>query len=278
LKNKISLVPRVPVVPGIGKELEELQERAVVRYQAVVEYDGTDFLGFQRQAQGRTVQGEIESALQRIGWPGQSILGAGRTDTGVHAAGQVIAFDLDWPHGDDSLVRALNANLPADIAVKTIALAPPGFHPRFRAIARRYRYTIYNAPTRSALAARYSWHVWSRLDVNALQAAAQVLIGTHDFATFGTDPDDGPNGRPGNNTVRTISRAEWMAAREWLYFDIQADAFLYRMVRSVVAALRLVGAGGRAVADFQTLLEARDRAQCPPIAPPQGLCLMEVIF
>ena len=242
------------------------------RYRAIVEYDGTDFLGFQRQAQGRTLQGEIESALQRIGWPGQSILGAGRTDTGVHAAGQVIAFDLDWPHGDDSLARALNANLPADIAVKTISVAEPGFHPRFRAKARRYRYTIYNAPTRSALAARSSWHIWSKLDMNKMQAAAQALKGTHDFAAFGTDPDDGVN------TVRTITQAEWTAAQEWLYFDIEADAFLYRMVRSLVAALRRVGAGGLTVAGFQTLLEARDRAQCPPIAPPQGLCLMEVIF
>jgi tRNA pseudouridine38-40 synthase len=242
------------------------------RYRAVLEYDGTDFLGFQRQARGRTVQGQVEDALRRIGWEGRSLLGAGRTDTGVHAAGQVIAFDLEWPHGDEALRRALNANLPVDAAIRSVQVSAPDFHPRFDARTRRYRYTLYNSPVRSALHHRFAWHVWAPLDVEALQAASRFLIGAHDFATFGTDPDEG------HNTVRTVSRAEWQRTGEWLYFDIQADAFLYRMVRSLVGALKKVGAGELSVSAFRELLEARDRAQCPPLAPPQGLCLMEVVY
>ncbi len=132
----------------------------MTRFRAIVEYDGTDFLGFQRQAQGRTVQGELEAALSRIGWGGTAVLGAGRTDAGVHAAGQVIAFDFEWQHGDGDLVRALNANLPEDVAIKQAEACPAGFHPRFDARGRRYRYRLYNQPVRSPLAARWGWQVW----------------------------------------------------------------------------------------------------------------------
>lgn len=244
------------------------------RYQAILEYDGTDFLGFQRQAQGRTVQSELEAALGRIGWAGKAVWGAGRTDSGVHASGQVIAFDFDWSHGDDDLLRALNANLPPDVAVKALAVAAPDFHPRFRARGRRYRYSIYNGPVRSPLAARYAWHVWPpRLNVESMSAASRALVGRHDFAAFGTDPEGG------DSTLRTVSRAEWSHAPEgWLHFEIQADAFLYRMVRSVVGALKKVGAGDLTVAEFEAILNSRDRSRCPPLAPPQGLCLREVLY
>lgn len=244
----------------------------MARYRAVVEYDGTDFWGFQRQAEGRTVQGEFEAALTRLGWPGATIWGAGRTDTGVHAAGQVVAFDLDWAHGSPALQRALNANLPDDIAVQAVAESAPAFHPRFDARARRYRYTIYNAPARSPLRSRYAWHVQTPLDGPAMQAAAERLLGTHDFATFGTDPDGGAN------TVRTISRAVWSGGPSDWHFDIQADAFLYRMVRGLVGFLKQVGAGSLTPEDLEARLRARDRALCPPLAPACGLCLMEVLY
>lgn len=244
----------------------------MARYRAVVEYDGTEFLGFQRQAHGRTVQGEFEAALGRIGWTGRTLWGAGRTDTGVHAAGQVVAFDLEWGHSEAALVRALNVNLPVDLAVRAAAECAADFQPRFAARARRYRYTIYNAPTRSPLRERYAWHVARPLDVAALQAASPALVGRQDFATFGTDPDDG------GNTIRTVSRAEWSARDADLIFEIQADAFLYRMVRSVAGALKLVGTGELTPAALADLLRARDRAQCPPLAPPNGLCLMEVLY
>lgn len=244
----------------------------MTRYRAVLEYDGTDFLGFQRQAQGRTVQGEVEGSLRRMGWAGKTIWGAGRTDTGVHAAGQVIAFDLDWTHGEPALLRALNANLPADVSVQTVAECAPDFHPRYDAKARRYRYTIYKAPARSALTARYAWHVASELDLPEMQRAADRLRGTHDFATFGTDPDDG------SNTVRTVSVVEWRGAGVVVTFDIQAEAFLYRMVRSIVGALKQVGTGELTLAEFERIFNACDRSQCPPLAPPHGLCLMEVMY
>ena len=242
------------------------------RYRAVVEYDGTDLLGFQRQAVGRTVQGELETALARIGWQGRAVLGAGRTDSGVHASGQVVAFEFDWRHGPEDLGRALNANLPADVAVRSVAECPPEFHPRYSARARRYRYTLYNRPVRSPLAARYSWQVWPALDLAAMQQASAALLGRHDFATFGTDPDQG------SNTVRTVTTAEWRTAEGWHSFEIQAEAFLFRMVRSVVGALKQVGQGALTVAQFEALLAAADRAQCPPAAPPQGLCLIAVLY
>jgi tRNA pseudouridine38-40 synthase len=243
------------------------------RFRAVVEYDGTDLLGFQRQATGRTVQGELETALTRIGWTGRSIAGAGRTDSGVHASGQVIAFDLDWAHGPEALLRALNANLPSDVAVQAVDACAPEFHPRYSARGRRYRYTLYNQPGRSPLAARTSWQVWPALDLAAMQTASQALLGRHDFATFGTDPDQG------TNTVRTVSAAEWhSAAGGWHQFEIEAEAFLFRMVRSLVGALRRVGHGELSAAEFAALLAAADRAQCPPPAPPQGLCLIAVRY
>ena len=248
----------------------------MARYRAVVEYDGTDLLGFQRQAVGRTVQGELEAALGRIGWTGGALLGAGRTDTGVHAAGQVIAFDFDWQHTAGDLARALNANLPADIAIKALEACAPQFHPRFDARARRYRYTLYNQPARAPLAARYAWQVWPALDLGLLRAGSAPLLGRHDFAAFGSDPD--PTG--GSNTVRTVSLIEWRAPGPagWLTFDIQAEAFLFRMVRSLVGALKRVGTGELAVGQLEAILASGDRAQCPPIAPAHGLCLMEVIY
>lgn len=245
----------------------------MARYRAGLEYDGTDFRGFQRQAAGRTVQGEVEAALAAIGWAGKSILGAGRTDAGVHARGQVIGFELDWPHTAADLVRAANANLPADVALKEASACGPDFHPRYSARARRYCYTVYNQAGRSPLAARYAWQTWPALDLGRLRAASALLIGRHDFATFGTDPDEGAN------TVRTIGVADWSAAPQGrLTFDIQAEAFLYHMVRSLVGTLRRVGLGELSVAEFDALLAARDRAQCPSLAPPQGLCLVAVIY
>jgi tRNA pseudouridine38-40 synthase len=230
-------------------------------------------VGFQRQASGRTAQGELEQALARIGGKDAGVVGAGRTDSGVHASGQVVAFDLEWAHGAEALGRALNANLPADVAVQTVAECSPEFHPRYSARGRRYRYTLYNHPVRSPLAARYSWQVWPALALAEMQAAAQRLVGRHDFAAFGADPERG------ESTTRTVTLAQWSAAPGgWMYFDIQADAFLFRMVRSLVGALKRVGQGDLTQAGFEALLASRDRAQCPAIAPPQGLCLVEVLY
>jgi len=249
----------------------------VAHYKAIIEYDGTDFAGFQRQAPqaGPTVQGEVESALARIS-DGQTLTvsGAGRTDSGVHASGQVIAFALEWAHGIETLARALNANLPRTIAVLSASECAADFHPRFSARGRRYRYSIYNAPIRSPLLERFAWQVWPTLDVAAMQAASQHLIGRRDFGMFGTAPESG------GHTVRTVGEARWeqLDGGQTLNFYIEADAFLYRMVRRIVGTLKRVGTGERTAADFEAVVQSMDRSRTGTPVPPNGLCLIEVIY
>ncbi|MBI3240749.1 MAG: tRNA pseudouridine(38-40) synthase TruA [Chloroflexi bacterium] len=249
----------------------------MARYKAIIEYDGSDFAGFQRQAPtvGPTVQGEVEAALARIsdGKP-ITIMGAGRTDSGVHASGQVIAFELAWAHGAEALIRALNANLPRAIAALSVSECAADFHPRFSAQGRRYCYSIYNAPIRSPLRERFAWQVWPALDVAAMQAASQHLLGRHDFGTFGTAPE------PGGHTARTVREARWEQSEggQTLNFYIEADAFLYRMVRSIVGTLKQVGQGERTAADFVEAVQASDRSRAGTPAPPNGLRLIEVIY
>ena len=242
-----------------------------MRVRATVAYDGTDYRGFQRQANAPTVQAALEAALAQVTQGTISVLAAGRTDAGVHAAGQVIAFDTAWRHGPSDLQRALNAVLPADIAVLEVAEAASDFHPRYDARSRRYRYTLYNARVRWPLARRYSLHVTAPLNVALMQEAAQALVGEHDFATFGSPPQ-------GRVTVRRVVTAEWCGEPPWLAFDIEANAFLYRMVRSIVGTLLRVGRGEMGVEDFAAVLAAGDRSLAGPTAPPHGLCMMGVKY
>jgi len=168
----------------------------MARYQLTLAYDGTDFFGSQRQvstglnpgAKRRTVQGELERALCKLGWTGRSILMAGRTDTGVHATGQVAALDLDWSHSDEELVRALNASLPADMAVHQARMVHAKFHPRFDASSRRYRYKSFCQPLRHPLRERFAWRIWPAISGEALAATARLFLGTHDFSAFGSRP------------------------------------------------------------------------------------------
>jgi tRNA pseudouridine38-40 synthase len=243
-----------------------------MRVRAVVAYDGTDYGGWQRQTNAPTVQAALETALAQVGQGAITVLAAGRTDAGVHAEGQVAAFDTDWRHGVDALQRALNAVLPPDVAVRDVAQVAPDFHPRYDARSRRYRYTVYNAPVRSPLTRRYSLHVTAPLDVDAMQQAARVLIGEHDFAAFGQPY------KPGGATVRRMLLAEWGGKLSWLTFDIEANAFLYRMVRSIVGTLLQVGRGEMSVEEFAAVLASRERSQAGPTAAPHGLCLMEVKY
>jgi len=241
------------------------------RYRAVVEYDGTDFLGFQIQAQGRTVQGEIEKALQQVTQSVIRIEGAGRTDTGVHATGQVVAFNAQWKHSLTDLQRALNANLPADIVISDLKTVDSTFHPRFDALSRSYRYTVINQPWPAVLQRRYAYHVKTPLAVNAMNEASRFLIGSHDFASFGKPPQ-------GENTVRQVSQAEWTADGKLLNFEITANAFLYRMVRTIVGTLIQVGLGQLAVSEIKNILDARDLTRSAPPAPAHGLCLVRVTY
>jgi tRNA pseudouridine38-40 synthase len=244
----------------------------VATYQSILAYDGTEFAGFQRQRGRRTVQGEVEAALRRLGWRERTLRSAGRTDAGVHALGQVIAFELVWRGESLRLTQALNALLPADVAVVETAPAPDGFRPRYAAAWRRYRYRIIVGPLRRPLAERYAWRVWPTPEFDRVVDPARDLIGVHDFGAFGTAP------RRGSHTRRTVRRAEWVDEGEGTSFVIEGDAFLYRMVRRVVAALVAIGQGRSAaetIADH--LARPNSKWQGSP-APAHGLCLEAVIF
>jgi tRNA pseudouridine38-40 synthase len=255
---------------------------AARNFQATVQYDGTAYYGFQRQRRGPdregvSIQQELEEALARLAGHPIRVTGAGRTDTGVHALGQVVGFTIEWPkgRGDAALLRALNANLPPDIALSALAEAPPGFHPRFDARRRTYEYRVLNAPVRQPLLRHRAWQVAATLDEGRMNAAAALLVGAHDFATFGRPP-------AGDNTVREVYSAGWRGDEagegRLLVFRICANAFLFRMVRSLVGSLRKVGDGSWSVDDFAAALAACDRKRSASAAPAHGLYLVAVEY
>lgn len=243
-----------------------------MRFRAQIEYDGAEYFGFQRQKRSQpTIQSELERVLSHLADKPTIVTGAGRTDRGVHASGQVISFDLAWGHGTKALQRAINANLGPDIAVVGLAETAPQFHPRFDARRRAYRYYIYNAPVHSPVRRQRSWHVRERLDVNAMSEAASELVGEQDFATFGSPPQ-------GDNSVREVFAAQWRRHNGLLVFYIEANAFLYRMVRTIVGTLKAVGEGSWTVEAFVVALHARDRSRAAAVAPPHGLYLVKVEY
>jgi tRNA pseudouridine38-40 synthase len=249
----------------------------MARYQLTLAYDGTDFFGSQRQANKRTVQGELEKALCKLGWTGRSVIIAGRTDTGVHATGQVVSFDLDWSHSDEELVRALNAALPADMAVHQARMVHAKFHPRFDALSRRYRYKLFCQPVRHPIWERFAWRVWPAIHGEVLIETSKLFLGTHDFSAFGSPTT------PRGGTVRTVMQAEWSQSREaedeW-HFEVQADAFLYRMVRRLVF-VQVAAAQGKVSAETITnsLVKPASAEKLPAgLAPAHGLTLVEVAY
>lgn len=243
----------------------------MARYQIILAYDGTHFFGFQRQGKQRTVQVEVETALRHLGWQGETILAAGRTDTGVHASGQVISFDLDWTHGPEALGKALNAALPPDTAVRAVKEVQASFHPRYDARERSYCYQIFCEPLRDPLRERYAWRLWPGVDFDLLQAAARYLPGTRDYSAFGTPP------RPGGTTIRTVTTATWRLQAGSLLFEISANAFLYHMIRRVVFLQVLVGQGRLSLERFALAVE-QAQPQTPGLAPPHGLNLTRVRY
>jgi tRNA pseudouridine38-40 synthase len=243
-----------------------------LRYRARVEYDGTAYFGFQRQRDDQpTIQGKLETALERLCGQKATVLGAGRTDSGVHAWGQVIAFDLEWRHDEDTLLRAMNAHLPPDIALQSVEVAAATFHPRYAAQQRTYEYVILNGPYRSALRRQRAWQVNWPLDRERMDDAAALLIGTHDFATFGQPPK-------GDNTIRHVYQAQWQQREDELIFTISANAFLYRMVRSLVGTLVEVGSGKWSVTQFQEAFQRAQRNEAGTTAPAHGLFLLSVTY
>jgi tRNA pseudouridine38-40 synthase len=242
------------------------------RYQIILRYDGTAFYGMQRQADARTVQGELENALRKIGWQGSSVLVAGRTDTGVHANGQVASFDLDWQHSTDDLRNALNANLPEDIGVQRALLAAPDFHPRFDAHSRTYRYWIISQAGRDPIGERFAWRVWPKPAFGILQQCAGMFIGEHDFSAFGTPPVEG------GTTTRLVYQSAWTAQEGALFYTVTANAFLYHMVRRMVHFQVAVGMGKSTLENLKDSLSGAMPEMIQGLAPAQGLFLESVQY
>ncbi|XWX04334.1 tRNA pseudouridine(38-40) synthase TruA [Aggregatilineales bacterium SYSU G02658] len=246
----------------------------MMRFRATLAYDGTRYAGFQRQANAISVQGEVEAALQRVLGVPTPIIGAGRTDAGVHASGQVIAFDADWSHGCKALLTALNNALPLDIGLLDL-VEQPGIHPRYDALSRVYDYSVWVSPVRHPLMMRTSWHVSQALNIQQMNAAARCLVGRHDFATFGRPPK-------GENTVREVFASMWRVQPspygEVLVYRIEATAFLHQMVRRIVSMLVDVGRGWQSEAAFKEAFWAADLRRAGKPAPPQGLVLVAVRY
>ena len=255
------------------------------RYQVILAYDGSHFKGFQRQAKARSVQGVVEGALRKLNWQGNSILAAGRTDTGAHASGQVIAFELDWVHGPQDLQQALNKHLPIDVAAREVKWVCPTFHPRYDASWRKYLYQIYCQPVRDPLLEPYAWRVWQPVDLLTLREIARPLTGRHDFVAFGTPP------KTGGNTVRNVLQADWKEHAPYLIFEITAHAFLYHMARRLVFMQVMIAKGKLPADELQRTLETGFEASLPGeasvgqssrlvhgLAPAQGLILAEVHY
>jgi tRNA pseudouridine38-40 synthase len=241
-----------------------------------LEYDGTDFLGSQVQAVGRTVQGELERALQQLTQQETRVTLAGRTDAGVHARGQRANFRTQSQLPLETFVRGLNALLPPDLAVQRAQEVAESFHARFDAGLRVYRYTLYNSPIRSPLARRVAWQVPGALDLAAMAAGLALLVGKHDFSSY-AGAAEGP-ARVSRVTVRTIHAARCWAEMPWIYVEIAADSFLRTMVRNIVGELVRLGQGITDLAGFRAIWEARDRKRAGAPAPPQGLCLVRVEY
>lgn len=254
----------------------------MANYRAVVEYDGTEYSGFQIQVDQLTIQGELEKALRSVTQEVVRVHGAGRTDAGVHARGQVISFRTAWSHTQADLQRAMNAVLPSDIAVRDVAVADPRFHARFSANSRVYVYRLYMCEVRAPLLDRFARHVPQNLDVERMRQATEWLIGRHDFAAFGQPTS-------GDSTVRHIHRAAWSVgsgtpfgwssrAISQLELEVEANGFLRGMIRRLVATLVLVGQGRLKVEDFADILASRDISRPGVLAPPCGLCFWHVRY
>jgi tRNA pseudouridine38-40 synthase len=239
----------------------------------LVEYEGTAYLGWQLQPDGPTVQGVLEQALATVLRERVRVRAAGRTDTGVHACGQVVAAPVSRVPDDLArLLKSLNALTPDDVAIRALSVVGDDFDPR-RAQSRRYEYRILTSRTPSAFWRRYAWHHPVPLDPDAMTAAAAVLLGEHDFSAFRAADAD-----PVRSTVRRVLASELAREDEMLVYRIEATAFLKHMVRNIVGTLTEIGRGERPVSAMGDVLASRDRRLAGPTAPPHGLVLVAVRY
>jgi tRNA pseudouridine38-40 synthase len=253
-------------------------------FKITLAYDGTNYVGWQRQAAGTSIQGLIEDALRKLDDRRVAVVGAGRTDAGVHALGQVASFSLARTIDPDELKRALNGHLPVDVRVTKVEGVDPGFHARLRTRAKTYHYRFCDADVVSPFERQYVWHVPGGLDVDAMNRAAQWLEGRHDFQSFQT-----AGGRPGG-TERTIvrsrvarpgvmdARPEHAISAGIIVYDVTGDGFLRHMVRAIAGTLVEIGRGRWPCERMREVLVARDRRQAGPTAPARGLFLVRVEY
>ncbi|MEZ6023970.1 MAG: tRNA pseudouridine(38-40) synthase TruA [Hyphomonadaceae bacterium] len=244
-----------------------------MRFKLIIEYDGGPFQGWQRVNSGPSVQGALEAAVEATTGERPDVIGAGRTDAGVHAAAQVAHVDIEKAIEPGRLRDALNAHLrPNPIAVLSAEQAAADFHARFSATRRLYRYSILNRRAPPALARGQVWHVARALDAAAMHAAAQRLLGQHDFTTFRDSQCQA------KSPVKTLDRCDVVRESDVVRIWCEAQSFLHRQVRSIVGTLAEVGAGKMSADDLAAALAAADRARCGPVAPADGLCLMAVAY
>ena len=235
-------------------------------------YDGTRFVGWQRQGEGESIQGLLEDTLARFEGRPVTVQGAGRTDAGVHALGQVASARVTFAHPAATLVRAINAHLPPEIRVLSVEDAAPDFHARFSARSKTYRYVIRNVPVSDPFDRQYVWHLPEPLALGPMREAAAMLVGRHDFAAFRSV------GAEVATTVRTMTRSEWRESDGVLTYEIAGDGFLRHMVRAIVGTLVEIGRGWRPPQEVQSLLRGGRRADAGATAPPHGLFLLRVDY
>ncbi|HMH64647.1 MAG TPA: tRNA pseudouridine(38-40) synthase TruA [Rhizomicrobium sp.] len=243
------------------------------RYRLTLEYDGGPFVGWQRQAEGASVQGALENAIEKLSGERITVTGAGRTDAGVHALGQVAHFDLEKSFEAGKVRDALNHYLrPDPVCVLDAAVADAEFHARFSAKSRHYLFRILNRRSPPALEEGRVWHVSHPLDAEAMDAAAQMLVGQHDFTTFRAAECQA------QSPIKTLDRLDVSRRADEIHIEASARSFLHHQIRSFAGTLKLVGEGKWRPRDVKTALEARDRSACGPVSPPDGLYLVRVDY
>ena len=237
-----------------------------------IRYDGTAYVGWQRQKNGVSVQEVIEKTLRNIVGERVCLIGAGRTDSGVHARSQTANFRTRSRLAPERIKRALNSRLPEDIAISGVDEVATGFHAQFSARGKRYRYTILNSDARDPFLRRFAAYYPYRLGLSAMRKAARYLVGRHDFRTF----QNAGAGR--KSTVRAVRKIAIAKNGPLIYIDIEADGFLYNMARNIVGTLMEVGRGKKNAVSVKAALSRKDRAYCGPTAPAHGLCVMKVLY
>jgi tRNA pseudouridine38-40 synthase len=239
----------------------------------LIEYDGTNYQGWQVQSKGSTLQGVLEEKLSSLTSEKIDLLGSGRTDAGVHALGQVAHFKTKSQLDVPTIQRALNSLLPSDIVIQKIEEVDEGFHARKQSKSKTYEYRILNRNIRSAFYRKYAWHIPQTLNIREMRKATRSLMGEHDFSSFQSV------GSPKRTAVRKVTRAEWRRSRDgFLRFEIEANGFLKQMVRAIVGTLIEVAKGKINSDEFQKILDSRDRKKAGPTAPAHGLFLKEVKY